>query len=400
MSLFSRWFAGKNDGPAVQPEPTSAAPRACELEVLLRISQPGGPNEHSILAALQALAGTPSEASAIDAVCVAATRDSLPESVQLVCANLLAARGDRLGAIQLLQGASSVPALMLRADLLFALGDVAQATSAVEHVLARDFSTPGAQERHARWSRLLRGNACASTQPRDETIAVPTAHQSPFRILREVARGGAGVVYAAHDDLLARDAALKVYHRPREDSDQIRRETTTAVQLAGPGIIRVFDVDFAQGWIALEWIGCGSLRDIVASKRFDLLLPLRSWVHPLAEALARIHAAGFVHADIKPANILLRSPGHPVLSDFGISVRIGGQSLGGSAGYLSPERLVGKPLAPSDDVYAFGKVLQEIVAGVENDFEAQRLSRLAEDCLAATPARPRDGSAIVQRLGG
>jgi serine/threonine-protein kinase len=256
--------------------------------------------------------------------------------------------------------------------------------------MLRDIDWPGARERHARWRHALgvadplgAGAAAAAAARRGNAAAtlVTSEPDAPFRLLREVDRGGAGAVYEAEDRALGRRVALKVYHRRHErDRAQLLHEARVAVALAGPGIVRVFDVDAEQGWLAMEWVHLGTFRAFLRA-RVAALRPLRRWALPLARALARVHARGWVHHDVKPANILLGGtsgePDAPLLSDFGTARRIGEASPPGSMGYVSPERLAlgaRRPSTPRDDVYGFGRVLEE-----------------ALDALAALAAAPGDG---------
>jgi serine/threonine-protein kinase len=215
-----------------------------------------------------------------------------------------------------------------------------------------------------------------------------------------VARGGAGTIYEACDDALGRRVALKVYHRGQEGPDQIRREARTCVALAGPGVVRLYEADFDQGWIALEWLALGSARELLESRRLDVLADVARWAEPLAGALARVHAAGLVHADVKPGNVLFREPGVPLLNDFGISAPAGRGSLGGSRGYLSPERLAGEPLAPDDDVYGFGRLLEDVLQVVPDAPSAGALRDLSDQCMRPRAHRPPDGAAVRAILAG
>jgi eukaryotic-like serine/threonine-protein kinase len=269
---------------------------------------------------------------------------------------------------------------------------MALAMSLIERILARDIDYPGARERHERWRALVNPG---KSQPRgrsDVTIAVATDRKTPFRILREVARGGSGTIYEAQDEVLGRTVAFKLYHRAEADREQLQREARIAISLRGPGVVRVYDASFEDGWLAIEWVPLGSVRDLLAAGRKDDLTPMEPWVRALAGALSRVHAAGLVHADVKPANVLLRGPGEPLLCDFGIAVPCGSATLGGSAGYLSPERLEGKALTPSDDVYALGRVIEDVLGGADD----RRMRRIAGACLASKGQRPRDAGEVLQ----
>jgi serine/threonine protein kinase len=208
--------------------------------------------------------------------------------------------------------------------------------------------------------------------------------------MREVGRGGAGAVYEAQDRELGRKVALKVYHRPERDRAQLLHEARVAVSLQGEGIVRVLDVDPEHGWLAMEWAAMGALRG-----RLDQ--PLETWAKGLASALARVHAAGWVHHDVKPANVLLRSPGRPLLTDFGTARRTGEPSPPGSLGFVSPERLSGRPSDARDDVYGFGRMLEE-AADAAGEVDSSWLD-LASDCTGPDASRPADGAALVARIG-
>lgn len=407
MSFFSKLFGrGKREpepepapAPAAAPQPAAPAPRPAvpdEIALLSLVGQPGGPDERTASRVLAAALAGPRQREAIDAVGRAMAAAQVAEGLRMQCARALVARGEGAGALRFLQHVSDVAALMLKADLLHDDGQVAMAVSVIERVLARDIDTPGARERHARWRSALSPVASRPRVSHDVTMAVPTVQQSPFRIVREVARGGAGTVYEAKDDILGRAVALKVYHKSAADQEQVRREARVAVRLAGAGVVQIYDVDYERGWIALEWAAAGSLREVFArgegSEPGEPLALLRA----LAWALGRVHAQGWVHADVKPANVLLRATGEPVLSDFGIAVRAQEQSLGGSAGFLSPERLAGAPMSPSDDIYGFGRIVEDAVVKMPGAWGP--FGPLADRCMAPLEQRPPDGRALISLL--
>ncbi len=187
-------------------------------------------------------------------------RSSLPEPLLVALTSTLVDRGEHVAALRALERAGSNDALLLRADLLVRAGDAAAAVALVERVLLRDLDWPGARERHSRGLAAL-GLHRAPTKPDPSSATMmTTAPDAPFALLREIARGGAGVVYEAEDRELGRRVALKMYHRPDRDRPQLLHEARVAVALRGPGLVRVFDVDPQRGWLALEWAPLGALR--------------------------------------------------------------------------------------------------------------------------------------------
>jgi serine/threonine-protein kinase len=342
---------------------------------------------------------TPDEGRAVQAVLARSAYASVPEPLLVAVASALVDRGDAAGAERVLAGLSSTTALALRADLL--AGDagpgarLAEAVALVERVLLRDIDWPGARERHERWRRGL--HLAEPARPRDPGATLVTSQpKAPFRLVRETGRGGSGVVYEALDAELGRTVALKMYHRPDRDRAQLLHEGRVAVQLAGRGIVRVFDVDPTQGWLAMEWAPLGALRARLYAGDTANIVPIARWAVPLARALARVHEAGWVHHDVKPANVLLRAPDDPLLTDFGTARRIGEPSPPGSMGYVSPERLAGRASDPRDDIYGYGRVIEDAlraVSGVGNTESPWR--ELWLSCTGPNGGRPLDGRALL-----
>jgi serine/threonine-protein kinase len=264
-------------------------------------------------------------------------------------------------------------------------------------VLLRDLDHPGARERHRRWRGQL-GFDLEQKPVSPGATVVAREPDAPFDLLREVGRGGAAAVYQAVDRELGRHVALKVYHQPERDRHQLAHEARVAVLLEGAGIVRVFDLDPDHGWIALEWAPAGALRDQIRGRDLARLLPLDRWAVPLATALARVHSAGWVHHDVKPANVILSRTNAAILTDFGTARRLGEPSPPGSLGYISPERMSGRASDPRDDIYGFGRVLEDALAVVGDEATAGRYRPLAAACTGADAARPADGRALVTRL--
>ena len=358
----------------------------------------------------------PVEGRAIEMLLAHHARKPLPEALLVAVASALMDRGDDRNALATLAHASSTPALLLRADGLARAGDRAGALALVERVLLRDIDSPGARERHVRWAAALGRTvrlAAPASQRSDGTGAAAGASSagpfaafaadaaavgaSPFRRIREMARGGAGVVYEAEDVDLGRRVALKVYHRPTRDRAQLAHEARVAAGLAGPGVVRVWDVHLDEGWLAMEWAPKGALGSL--GSRWP---PLAEWAPALARALARVHRAGWVHLDVKPANVLLHATASAVLTDFGTARRIGEASPPGSLGYVSPERLGGEPSDPRDDVYGFGRIVADFLeqtsaSALDASWRAS-WHALAAACAAPRVDRPADGGALVAQV--
>ncbi len=365
-----------------------------DLERLAAFGGPGGPNLSEALGLFAGLRKTPHERTAIDRLLALDAAASLPDALLVAIASALVDRGDKASAARVAARAVSSPALVLRADLSAGAGDLGAALALVERVLARDIDWPGARDRHTRWAEQL-GLSRPSAGP--WATAVPDLPGSPFERIREVGRGGSGIVHEAIDRTLGRRVALKTYHRPDRDRAQLLHEARVAAALSGPGVVRVFDVDPDAGWLALEWVPSGALGSLLRARQTELLSPMARWVVPLAAALGRVHAAGWVHHDIKPANVLLRGPGAPLISDFGIARRTREPSPAGSLGYVSPERLAGRPSDPRDDVYGFGRVLEDAIDALDEP-SARAWSALAAACTGPEENRPSEGAALFARV--
>lgn len=200
-------------------------------------------------------------------------------------------------------------------------------------------------------------------------------------------------VYLAQDTTLKRDVAFKVMLDALAIDPQyvqrFQREARTVARLDHPNIIQVYSTGqtpFGQPYIAMQYISGGSLRDRLEqlAERGKLLTTEQTLnlARQLALALSVAHRAGVIHRDLKPSNILIRPDGTPVLVDLGIAaVSSGGPKLtqtGGFVGtpaYMSPEQARSRPLDGRSDIYSFGIILYELLAG-RRPFEAENLTTI------------------------
>jgi WD40 repeat protein/tRNA A-37 threonylcarbamoyl transferase component Bud32 len=196
-----------------------------------------------------------------------------------------------------------------------------------------------------------------------------------FEVRRYLGEGAFGRVYEAYDPSLRRAVALKVAKPEQlgspERVERFQREARAAATLTHPHIVGVFEAgqDGPHHYIASAFVPGHSLEKALHERSGPL--PVREaveLVRKLAEALAYAHRAGVVHRDVKPANVLLRQDGEPLLADFGLATRADearltqGEKALGSPGYMAPEQWRGQAGPPSDQ-YSLGCLFFELLSG-------------------------------------
>jgi serine/threonine protein kinase/tetratricopeptide (TPR) repeat protein len=208
---------------------------------------------------------------------------------------------------------------------------------------------------------------------------------SHYKILAEVSRGGMGVVYRARDVKLQREVALKIL--PPElvaDPERRRRfvqEAQAAAALEHPNIAVIHEIDDDDGvtFIAMELIRGQKLRDVSEREKLAVSRAL-DLAGEVAEGLARAHDRGIVHRDLKPANVMVTEDGHAKIIDFGLAKLVEplpeesqaatlaqretepGVVLG-TVAYMSPEQARGGKVDHRSDIFSFGILLYEMLAG-------------------------------------
>jgi serine/threonine-protein kinase len=196
-----------------------------------------------------------------------------------------------------------------------------------------------------------------------------------YELVRPLGHGAMATVDLAQDVELERPVALKrLAENLARDEDLRRRflrEARLAARLAHPNVVRVFDVgeDDGRPFIAMEYVEGETLADLVARRGPLPAAETATLGVQACAGLAAAHAAGLVHRDVKPQNLLLRTDGVLKLGDFGIAVGFEGTRLTlvgtvlGTAGYLAPEQARGEQVTAAADIYALGAVLYEMLAG-------------------------------------
>jgi predicted Ser/Thr protein kinase len=267
-----------------------------------------------------------------------------------------------------------------------------------------------------------------------DTVSAGSAEESlagrtigPYRIERQIARGGMGVVYLAEDTRLGRLTALKalpaVFAASDERRQRLRREARAAAALAHPAVATVYALEEIDGalFIASEYIDGHSLREEIRSGPLERDAAL-STARSIASALAAAHAHGIVHRDLKPENVMRARDGSIKVLDFGLARHVPSDPEGptttrltvegaivGTPGYMPPEQMEGRPVDARADVYAFGVLLHELLTGgppgsaqlgtPHRSGATRHLESIIKRCLAANPAdRLQSGAALVAAL--
>lgn len=197
---------------------------------------------------------------------------------------------------------------------------------------------------------------------------------SHYRIIRSLGSGGMADVYEAEDTRLGRRVALKILPpelgRQGEFIRRFEKEVRAAASLSHPGIVTVFEVGDADGipFYAMQLLGGGDLCDRISRgiRPAEALTITRE----IAEAFEHAHARGFIHRDVKPANVMFDERGHAVLTDFGIvkgtaaetRLTVAGAAIG-TPRYMSPEQARGQAVDARTDLYSLGVVLFEMLEG-------------------------------------
>ncbi|MFD8226604.1 serine/threonine-protein kinase [Streptomyces massasporeus] len=223
-----------------------------------------------------------------------------------------------------------------------------------------------------------------------------------YRLLAKLGHGGMGTVWRAKDETVDREVAVKEPRVPehlpeRERSnafERMRREARAAARLDHPAVVDVHDVAVVedQPWIVMELVRGRSLGDALQEGTLSAREAARVGLEVLG-ALEAAHAAGILHRDVKPDNVLLGRHDRVVLTDFGIAQIEGETNLtdtGGFVGspeYIAPERVLGQRPGPASDLWSLGVVLYAATEGV-SPFRRSNTPATLQSVLNATPAPP------------
>jgi tetratricopeptide (TPR) repeat protein len=190
-----------------------------------------------------------------------------------------------------------------------------------------------------------------------------------YMVLRKLGRGGVGTVYAAHDPKLDRQVALKLLHSARGDApERLVREAQALARLTDPHVVAVYDAGEIDGrvFIAMQLVDGADLATALGRRRPGVA-QLLGWFVQAGQGLAAAHAAGLVHRDFKPSNVLIDHRGNVAVTDFGLVRGVASDARGltgmgdilGTPAYMSPEQHGLQPATPASDQFSFCVALWE-----------------------------------------
>ncbi|HET8724489.1 MAG TPA: protein kinase [Anaeromyxobacteraceae bacterium] len=242
-----------------------------------------------------------------------------------------------------------------------------------------------------------------------------------FELVREIGRGGFGIVYEARDLALGRAVAFKVVagvaHGARQE-DRLLREAAAAARLSHPNIVQLHDMGRSEfgPFLVLELLRGRTLAERIAEGPLSAAEAVHV-ARDVAAALAHAHQVGVIHRDLNPRNVCVDEDGHARVLDFGLARALGQRvAQGGTPAYMAPEQWRGAPEDERTDVFALGVLLFEMLTG-ELPFPGDKgcsdgrvaavlevpdhpdLAHLVQRMLALDPVdRPRDGAAVGREL--
>jgi tetratricopeptide (TPR) repeat protein len=253
---------------------------------------------------------------------------------------------------------------------------------------------------------MARGDQITPARPMDPPVlAAGRRFGGRYRLARQLGHGGMAGVWLATDERLDRLVAVKVISDTiagdREYVERFRREATLAAGLQHPNLVAVYDFDAGERpYLVMEYIEGGNLADLLAAGQAP---PAEQLARELLAALRHIHAAGVLHRDIKPHNVLVDADRHARLTDFGIAqprdapaLTRTGQVIGTET-YMAPEVMAGDPASERSDLFALGVLLADAAREGADQGLWSLIDRLRDRVATRRPPSAAAALAVLER---
>lgn len=230
---------------------------------------------------------------------------------------------------------------------------------------------------------------------------VTTALQARYQVLKELGRGGMGIVFQAYDKELKEQVAIKVLS-PLLSSDpdaleRLKREVSSARRVTHPNVIRIHDISELNGlhFISMECFEGISLKDHIKKTGVLSLMQALNIALQICDGLEAAHRQGVIHRDLKSQNVIIGPTNQIKIIDFGLarSENLGGLTatglIMGTPEYMAPEQVAGKSVDERADIYSLGIILYEMFTG-RVPFTGDSAIAVGFKQLKEDPAKPRD----------
>jgi TonB family protein len=222
-----------------------------------------------------------------------------------------------------------------------------------------------------------------------------------YKIAEEVGRGAMGVVYRALDPVMGRTVAIKAINlsyleaigvKASEYFERFRREAEVAGRLNHPHIVKIYDL--GPDYLVMEYVDGQSLASMLSARVRPRPTRILRILADVADAFDHAHRQGIVHRDIKPGNVMIQPDGSPKVMDFGLAriesstLTAAGEILG-SASYMAPEVVLGRPADARSDLFSFGVMAYELITG-QRPFSGPSITVIIQNVVRANPRPARE----------
>jgi len=245
----------------------------------------------------------------------------------------------------------------------------------------------------------------------DEQLAddiLPLGPFGDYEILKQVARGGMGIVYLARQISLNRIVALKTIRHGRSTSpkeiERFHKEARSAAVLHHPNIAPVYEIGVVNGqhYFTMEYVEGRSLADLISDRPLNEATAAE-YLSGIARTVEYAHQQKIVHRDLKPSNVLITADGQPCITDFGVAAAVertqpdaGRREVVGTPSFMSPEQslAVNGAASPAADIYSLGAILFALLTG-RPPFQAETAQEALELVRTCDPVNPRSLNANI-----
>ena len=264
------------------------------------------------------------------------------------------------------------------------------------------------REMNQQWERTLLGSTGKFSANQGGVSQMPTAFlnmisalEGRYQVLKELGRGGMGIVFQAHDKQLNEQVALKIISpmlsTDPESLERLKREVSSARRISHPNIIRIYDIGETNGlhFVSMEFFPGQNLKEYIRQSGPLSLIQGSHIVQQICEGLEAAHWQRIVHRDLKSQNVLIGQTGNVKIIDFGLarpSYMEGMTATGlilGTPEYMAPEQVSGKKADERADIYSFGIILYEIFTG-RLPFRGESAISVGFQQIRDNPPRPRE----------